>query len=310
MTADLGLLLEASSTLSQSYADDLQAYVHCQAAEAAAAVRKIGEATEILEAWMSSNRLRLNPSKTQYIWLGTRQQLAKIDMESLETEFPWVTFSLYVRDLGVTLDQELSFTRHINLLCRECYYQLRQLRVVSRSLTSTAASTLIHSFVVSRLDYCSAIYHGLPYTRIGCLDRVLRTAARLVGHIPKYGHVSEYMRDALHWLPFLQRTAYRIVALVWCCFEGLAPLYLRELCRSTVSVQGRSTLRSANKAELLVPHSRTAIRQRRSFSVAGPTTWNSLPVTLRLTPRGHHTIFFCQLKTFLFGQGWVGSAPE
>src|SRR6218665_294847 len=33
-----------------------------------------------LVAWMSSNRLRLNPSKTQYIWLGTRQQLAKLDL--------------------------------------------------------------------------------------------------------------------------------------------------------------------------------------------------------------------------------------
>src|ERR1700733_13683549 len=86
MTADFGRLLEASTTLSQSYADDLQAYVHCQAAEAAAAVRKIGRATEILEAWMSSNRLRLNTSKTQYIWLRTRQQVAKIDMESLETD--------------------------------------------------------------------------------------------------------------------------------------------------------------------------------------------------------------------------------
>src|SRR5678815_3563226 len=105
---------------------------------------------QTLEAWMSSNRLRLNPNKTQYIWLGTRQQLAKINLEALALEFPWITFSSSVLDLGVTLDQELTFTRHINLLCRNRYYQLRQLRVLSRSLTSTAASTLVHAFVVSR----------------------------------------------------------------------------------------------------------------------------------------------------------------
>ena len=96
---------------------------------------------------MSSNRLRLNSSKTQFIWLGTRQQLAKIAQE-----FPQFTFSSSVRDLGVTLDQELTFMRHINLLCHDCYYQLRQLRVVFRSLASNAALTLIHSFIVSRLD--------------------------------------------------------------------------------------------------------------------------------------------------------------
>src|SRR6218665_1821058 len=86
-----------------------------------------------------------------------------------------------------------------------CYYQLRQLRVVSRSLSPAAASTLVHAFVVSRLDYCSAIYEGLPTCRVKCLDRVLRTAARLVGRIPRFGRVSGYMRDVLHWLPYPQR---------------------------------------------------------------------------------------------------------
>jgi ribonuclease P/MRP protein subunit RPP40 len=183
-TADLGPLLLANAILSQSYADDLQAYVHCPASAATDAVREICRAMETLEAWMSSNRLRLNPTKTQYIWFGTRQQLAKIDMKALALEFPLVTFSPFVRDLGIILDQELTFTRHINLLCRSCYYQLRQLKVVSRSLSFNAASTLVHSFVVSRLDYCSTLYHGLPADRIACLERVLRSAARLVGHNP------------------------------------------------------------------------------------------------------------------------------
>src|SRR6218665_2747545 len=58
-------IVDHNPVLSQSYADDLQAYVHCQA-------------IETLQAWMSSNRLRLNPTKTQFIWFGTRQQLAKI----------------------------------------------------------------------------------------------------------------------------------------------------------------------------------------------------------------------------------------
>jgi len=130
----------------------------------------------------------------------------------------------------VTLDQELTFVQHINLLCRSCYYQLRQLRVVSRSLSPSAASTLVHAFVVYRLDYCSAVYEGLPICRLKCLDRVLRTAARLVGRIPKFGRVSAYMRDVLHWLPYPQRIVYCVTALVRHCMEGLALPYLREQC--------------------------------------------------------------------------------
>jgi exonuclease III len=309
-TADLGPLLAAAAVLSQSYADDIQAYVHCSAGQAVTAVGAIERATETLQNWMSTNRLRLNPTKTQLIWLGTRQQLAKIDLEALALKYPHLTFSSSVRDLGVTLDQELTFVKHINLLCRSCYYQLRQLRVISRSLSPEAASTLVHSFVVSRLDYCSAIYDGLPACRLTCLDRVLRTAARLVGRISKFGQVSVYMRDILHWLPYPQRITYRVSALVRRCIEGLAPPYLRELCRSTVAIQRRESLRSAVQAELLVPRSRTTVRQRRAFAVAGPVTWNGLPVALRLTPLGLSALFLSSLKTVLFDRGWAGSAPE
>ena len=59
-------------------------------------------------------------------------------------------------------------------------------------------------------------------------------------------------------------------ALVRRCNEGLDPPYLRELCSSTAQVQRRRCLRTVVQAELIVPRSRTATRQRRAFSVAGP----------------------------------------
>src|SRR6218665_2017305 len=92
--------------------------------------------------------------------------------------------------------------------------------------------------------------------------------------------------------------------------EGLAPSYLRELCCSTVTIQRRISLRSSAQAEFLVPRTRTVIRQRRAFSVAGPTAWNGLPVALRLTPVAHSALFLSSLKTTLFDRGWAGSAPE
>jgi len=80
-----------------------------------------------LSRWMASNCLLLNPFKTQFIWLGGRRQLAKVDLRMLADVFPHVAFSTTVHDLGLTLDQELSFSEHVNLVTRSCYYQLRQL---------------------------------------------------------------------------------------------------------------------------------------------------------------------------------------
>ena len=54
-------------------------------------------ATGALVVWMSSNRLRLNPSKAQYTWLGTRQQLSKLDLAAMAVSFPHIAFSTFGR---------------------------------------------------------------------------------------------------------------------------------------------------------------------------------------------------------------------
>src|SRR6218665_225934 len=112
--------------------------------------------------------------------------------------------------LGVILDQELSFAKHISSLMRSCFYQLRQLRVVSRSLSSSSTVSLVHAFTLNRLDCCSSLCLGLPYVRLRPLDGVPRAAVRLIGGVPKFGNIGEFMRDTLHWLPVRQRILYRV----------------------------------------------------------------------------------------------------
>ena len=98
------------------------------------------------------------------------------------------------------------------------------------------------------------------------LDRVLRSAARLIGHIPKYASVSAYMRDILHWLPVFQRILYRILALVWRSVTGCAPSYLTDLCRPVFSdLASHRALCSSARGELLVSWSRSALKQRRTY---------------------------------------------
>ena len=44
-------------------------------------------------------------------------------------------------------------------------------------------------------NYCSSLYCGLPQVRLRPLNGVLRAAARMIGGVPKFGHISDYMRD-------------------------------------------------------------------------------------------------------------------
>src|SRR6218665_1972353 len=111
---------------------------------------------------MMTNRLNLNPSKTQLIWFDTRQQLKKLDHKLIALTVPNFTFSSSVGDLGVTLDSELTFADHISLLTRSCCYQLRRLRVIRRSVSAKVFLTIVHAFVRSRIDYCNSLLIGLP----------------------------------------------------------------------------------------------------------------------------------------------------
>src|SRR6218665_3794713 len=92
-TSDIASLLASQAMLGQLYADDVQAYQHCPASDALVTVSAMSRTMEALGSWMSSNRLRLNPHKTQFIWLGTRQQVTKLDMVALTFAFPHFTFS-------------------------------------------------------------------------------------------------------------------------------------------------------------------------------------------------------------------------
>ena len=51
-----------------------------------------------------ASRLRLNPSKTQVMWLGSSQQLDKINIRDVPLLSASVTVVNTARDLGVILD--------------------------------------------------------------------------------------------------------------------------------------------------------------------------------------------------------------
>src|SRR6218665_2065006 len=109
-----------------------------------------------------------------------------------------------------------SFFAPYNLIARKCYYQLCQLRVVSRSLTYQSRLTLVHAFVTSLIDCCCTLLAWLPLGTLACLDRVLCSAARFVGGRSKFSSITAYMHDILHW-PIFQQIQYRITAMVFRC---------------------------------------------------------------------------------------------
>ena len=154
-TADVIRIAESFNVSIHCYADDIQLNVSCVAAYAPAAVARLLACIEVIDRWLGSNKLKMNPDKTQLILLGTWQQLAKIVITPFTLHDGIViTPSTQVRSLGVILDNELTITAHFSSVVRACLYQLRQIRCIRSSLTESAATSLVHALISSKLDYC------------------------------------------------------------------------------------------------------------------------------------------------------------
>jgi len=85
-----------------------------------------------VEAWLRVSRLRLNPTKTQVMWLRSNQQVAKFDITHVHVLSSYLRVQGTVRDLGVVIDSQLSLSAHVTAIFRSSYYQLRQLRQAVR----------------------------------------------------------------------------------------------------------------------------------------------------------------------------------
>ena len=78
---------------------------------------------------LDANLLTLNSSKTEFLIIGLKQLLSKIDNSSLNT-----THS--ARNLGFIFDEHLTFSDQISSLSKSCYSHIQQLRCIRPYLDS------------------------------------------------------------------------------------------------------------------------------------------------------------------------------
>ena len=182
-------------------------------------------------------------------------------------------------------------------MCRILFCQLRRLGKTRPFLSTDAANKLAVSFALTRLDYCNSLLAGLPDNKLSKLRSIQNHAARMVLRKPRHVSATSLLRT-LHWLPVKERIQYKIACLTM-CFQCLShstmPPYFSDLLHQ---YQPSRTLRSLDTSLLSVPRFCLETSGSRSFSVFGPTVWNSLRLSLRETQC--FSTFKKKLKTQLF----------
>ena len=190
------------------------------------------------------------------------------------------------------MDSNLTFNAHITALCKACHFHLRSLR------THQALAHWRHGYsdccyvVQSRLDYCNSLFFNMSCFNINKLQRVQNLAATLA--LNDWRSPTQQILVKLHWLPIQSHIKFQICKLTYKLLSVNQPANLRSLITSYVPPR---LLRSSDQCLLTQPRTRACIGQR-SFSVCAPSVWNSLPLSIRLSPT--LATFKRNLKTFYF----------
>ena len=164
-TTPLGHILSATPISYHFYADDTQLYISFESSKADDSFTIISSVLDSVHAWFISNRLSVNPSKTEYLIIGTHQQRAKLVTSSISFQGTILSPTDSTRNLGVIFDKDLSLKHHISTICKSSYYHIRQIRQVRSSLDINSA-IILEKTLLSLQNLTTVIHYimvFLPY---------------------------------------------------------------------------------------------------------------------------------------------------
>ena len=172
-TGELKQIIRKNGLESHRYVDDNQLYASCKPDETASLRFSTTECIEELQKWMSSNRLKLNLNKTEFMWAASSRRQGLIDRSAINVSGTDIISSTCVKLLGVHIDEDFSAATQISRTVSSGFFHLRQITAIRRCLSTNAAKSRISALVVSRLDYCNSIYAGLTRAQLDRLQSVL-----------------------------------------------------------------------------------------------------------------------------------------
>ena len=301
-TKPLSSLITSFSVCNQSFADDTQLHHSCPPTQLPSTIETVQDCTAAIKQWMTENKLKLNDDKTEALLVkSSRCTALDPSLTSVKIGNADIPFVPCVRNLGfIVTAHELSLHNHVSNVCRSANLEIRRISSIRQYLSVEATKTLVCAFVLSRLDFCNALFSGCNKMFIQKLQLVQNSAARLVFRAKKRDHITPLLQ-ALHWLPVSARVDYKLCTLCYNSFIGKAPTYISGLL--TPYSCGREGTRSASDKRQLKSFQndvKTASFGERSFSYCAPKIWNTLPFEIRHKPSS--ASFKSALKTHLFRQ--------
>ena len=136
-----------------------------------------------LHCWLKANKLSLNVAKTEFMVIGSRQKLlAESHNEiNIKLEDQVISNVDHAKSLGLIIDNRLSWSNHVNELCKKVTSAIGALRRIRPLISQSTAVLVYNSLIQPHFDYCSLVWDGLSDQLSDKLQKFQNRAARVIG---------------------------------------------------------------------------------------------------------------------------------
>ncbi|XP_072046942.1 uncharacterized protein [Amphiura filiformis] len=226
---------------------------------------------------MSTNKLQLNESKTEFMVLASKHNLEDLSTVTLNLDNTPIIPSTVIKNLGVKFESDMSMTAQVASISSSTNYHLRKINRIRRFIDKDTCKQAVRALITSRLDYCNSLLINITAKDIQKLQKIQNRSARLIFRASRRENTSPLIQE-LHWLPVKQRIIFKIILLVYKCLHNQAPIYLTELLHIYIP---SVNLRSGHDQPRLVVNRTFTAQGDRAFTNAAPMLWNTLPNIIR-----------------------------
>ena len=230
------------------YADDTQIFISDKIINIVEMVEKMNNDLNEIAKFSKNNCLKLNSKKTTYVIIGSAYNLKKLDrlqLPNIHIDNQIIERKSNVRNLGVIIDENLLYDKHINATIAKSFMKLKQAYMFKKFLSRDSRKRIVESYILSNFNYCDALLTNISKQLSKKIQKLQNTCTRFIFDLKKYDHIQDSFLT-LDVLNMENRRKLHMLTLMHKIINKRAPIYMSSRIKYTSNVHSHNT-RGKNK---------------------------------------------------------------